>query len=155
MPNERNGLTHLTGTKEGFDMRLKTTGRSAVAAMIDVARHEEFGPVPLPDIVSRQQVSLSHLEQIFRLLRRHDLVISVRGPGGGYKLNPNNPAISVADIIDAVENTQKEVTTQPTSPAQAIAQDLWDSMDAKAFDFLQSVKLRSLMLEQLPKGIQK
>jgi Rrf2 family iron-sulfur cluster assembly transcriptional regulator len=135
-------------------MRLSTKGRFAVTAMIDIALHENFAPVSLSDIALRQQVSLSYLEQIFSLLRHRGLVASIRGPGGGYRLNRNTDAISVADIIGAVEDTpKKNVKTQPSSSVQDMAQDLWDSMDAKVFEFMQSVTLRSLVLDQLAKGI--
>jgi Rrf2 family iron-sulfur cluster assembly transcriptional regulator len=139
--------------KEGFKMRMSTKGRFAVTAMVDVALHEKFAPVSLSDIAVRQQVSLSYLEQIFSALRHRDLVASVRGPGGGYRLNHSTDAITVADIISAVENTPKRIKIQTPSAMQDMTQDLWDSMDAKVFDFMQSVTLRSLVLEQLAKGV--
>lgn len=121
--------------------------------MIDVALHENFAPVSLTDIAARQQVSLSYLEQIFSILRHHGLVTSVRGPGGGYRLNRDTNVITVADIIGAVEDTPKKVAVQPPSAFQDMAQDLWTSMDAKVFEFMQSVTLRRLVLEQLAKGV--
>ena len=68
-------------------MRLTTKGRYAVTAMLDLALHAENGPVSLAHISGRQDISLSYLEQLFAKLRRNDLVSSVRGPGGGYKLS--------------------------------------------------------------------
>jgi Rrf2 family iron-sulfur cluster assembly transcriptional regulator len=127
-------------------------GRFAVTAIIDVALHEKFAPVSLTDIALRQQVSLSYLEQIFSLLRRHDLVASVRGPRGGYRLNRNADTIMVADIIGAVEAAPKGVKRQSTCASQSADQDLWNSVDGKVLDFLQSVTLSSLALEQLAKG---
>lgn len=134
-------------------MRLSTKGRFAVTAMIDVALREKLGPVPLSDIVLRQQISLSYLEQIFSNLRQQGLVTSTRGPGGGYTLCRGTEAITVADIISAVENAPPKVNTQRTLVAQNMAQDLWDSMNAKVFDLMQSVTLHSLVLEQLAKGV--
>ena len=64
-------------------MRLTTKGRFAVTAMIDLALREKSGPVALGAISTRQQISLSYLEQLFGRLRRQDLVGSTRGPGGG------------------------------------------------------------------------
>jgi Rrf2 family iron-sulfur cluster assembly transcriptional regulator len=122
--------------------------------MIDIALHENFSPVSLSDVALRQKVSLSYLEQIFSLLRHHGLVTSVRGPGGGYRLNRHTDAISVADIVGAVEDTAKELKMHPRPAVHDMAQDLWDSVDAKVFDFMQSVTLRSLVLKQLAKGIQ-
>lgn len=68
-------------------MRLTTKGRYAVTAMLDLALHGSSGPVSLADISGRQDISLSYLEQLFAKLRRNDLVTSVRGPGGGYRLS--------------------------------------------------------------------
>ena len=85
-------------------MRLSTKGRFAVTAMIDVALREKLGPVPLSDIAARQQISLSYLEQMFSKLRQQGLVDSTRGPGGGYALGHRADAITVADIIGAVED---------------------------------------------------
>lgn len=134
-------------------MRLSTKGRFAVTAMIDVALREKQGPVPLSDISVRQQISLSYLEQMFSKLRQQGLVRSTRGPGGGYTLGHRTDAITVADIICAVEDAVPEVKPAETSATKDMAQDLWDSMNAKVFEFMQSVTLRSLVLEQLAKGV--
>jgi len=84
-------------------MRLTTKGRFAVTAMIDVALYGGEGPVTLAAISERQRISLSYLEQLFGKLRRHGIVDSVRGPGGGYTLSREPNLLSVADIILAVD----------------------------------------------------
>jgi Rrf2 family protein len=84
-------------------MRLTTKGRFAVTAMIDLALRQSSGPVTLAAISQRQQISLSYLEQLFGKLRRHDLVESTRGPGGGYTLGRKPSEITVADIIVSVD----------------------------------------------------
>ncbi len=75
-------------------MRLTTKGRFAVTAMMDLAMRNSNGPITLADISERQQISLSYLEQLFGRLRRHGLVSSVRGPGGGYRLAKALPQIT-------------------------------------------------------------
>ena len=67
-------------------MRLTTKGRYAVTAMIDLTLHAKNKPISLAEISGRQSISLSYLEQLFSKLRQSGLVISVRGPGGGYRL---------------------------------------------------------------------
>ena len=72
-------------------MRLSTKGRYAVMAMADLARNGRDGSglaraVSLAEIATRQEISLSYLEQLFARLRKSGLVSSVRGPGGGYRL---------------------------------------------------------------------
>src|SRR6185503_18878293 len=84
-------------------MRLTTKGRFAVTAMVDLALHDSGGPVTLAEISERQRISLSYLEQLFGKLRRHALVASVRGPGGGYCLAKPLEGVSVADIVHAVD----------------------------------------------------
>ncbi len=84
-------------------MRLTTKGRFAVTAMIDLGLRSHAGPVALAAISQRQQISLSYLEQLFGKLRRHELVESTRGPGGGYSLGRSAAEITVADIIVAVD----------------------------------------------------
>ena len=69
-------------------MRLTTKGRYAVMAMVDLAMHSDGKPIALADIATRQEISLSYLEQLFAKLRRGSQVKSVRGPGGGYTLAP-------------------------------------------------------------------
>ncbi|MBU1834091.1 MAG: Rrf2 family transcriptional regulator, partial [Gammaproteobacteria bacterium] len=68
-------------------MRLTTKGRYAVTAMLDLALYGDRGPISLADVSGRQDISLSYLEQLFAKLRRKDLVCSIRGPGGGYRLS--------------------------------------------------------------------
>ena len=88
-------------------MRLTTKGRFAVTAMIDLALRQHAGPVTLAGISERQKISLSYLEQLFGKLRRRQLVSSVRGPGGGYNLAKPLEAVSVSDIIHAVETDRR------------------------------------------------
>ena len=103
-------------------MRLTTKGRFAVTAMIDLALREHSGPVALAAISSRQQISLSYLEQLFGKLRRHELVESTRGPGGGYSLGRGAADITVADIIVAVdEQIAKGVSIEEHPVKRAIS----------------------------------
>ncbi|MGH8513788.1 MAG: Rrf2 family transcriptional regulator, partial [Gammaproteobacteria bacterium] len=82
-------------------MRLTTKGRYAVTAMLDLAIHEDRGPIALADISLRQGISLSYLEQLFARLRKSGLVKSARGPGGGYRLGRTAQNISVAEVIQS------------------------------------------------------
>ena len=86
-------------------MKLTSKGRYAVTAILDLALHERSGPVPLPHIARRQDISLSYLEQLFTRLRKQGLVDSTPGPGGGYSLRRPAAGITVAEIIAAVDDT--------------------------------------------------
>ena len=135
-------------------MRLSTKRRFAVTAMIDVGLRENAGPVSLADIAARHQISLSYLEQLFSKLRQRGLVESTRGPGGGYSLARGAEAISVADIIGAVEGPSgTEKTDGLEDGAAAMTAELWATLNAKMIAHLQSITLRSLVSEQRARGV--
>ncbi len=138
-------------------MRLTTKGRFAVTAMIDLALRQHAGPVTLAGISERQKISLSYLEQLFGKLRRRQLVSSVRGPGGGYCLAKPIETVSVADIIDAVDESLDATQCGGKANCEGEAQpcmthELWTSLNAKMFDYLRSVSLGDLVAQQREKS---
>ena len=130
-------------------MRLTTKGRFAVTAMVDLALHDGSGPVTLAEISSRQKISLSYLEQLFGKLRRHGLVDSVRGPGGGYRLAKDTGLITVSEIILAVDEpidaTQCAGKENCRDEEKCLTHDLWATLNERIFDYLGSVTLRQLV----------
>ena len=130
-------------------MRLTTKGRFAVTAMIDLASREADGPVTLAGIADRQKISLSYLEQLFGKLRRHDLVSSVRGPGGGYRLARDMAEITVADIIVAVDEpldaTQCGGKENCHDAHRCMTHDLWANLNKRMYAYLDSVTLDALV----------
>jgi Rrf2 family iron-sulfur cluster assembly transcriptional regulator len=133
-------------------MRLTTKGRFAVTAMIDVAMHNSGGPVTLAGVSDRQKISLSYLEQLFGKLRRHGLVESVRGPGGGYNLARPANSVSVADIIIAVDEpidaTQCGGKENCQDDKRCMTHELWANLNTHIFSFLRSVSLEQLVRAQ-------
>ncbi|HSV18071.1 MAG TPA: Fe-S cluster assembly transcriptional regulator IscR [Casimicrobiaceae bacterium] len=133
-------------------MRLTTKGRFAVTAMIDVALHGSGGPVTLAAVSERQRISLSYLEQLFGKLRRHGLVDSVRGPGGGYNLARAAGELSVAEIITAVDEpidaTQCGGRENCHDDRRCMTHELWASLNNHIFSFLDSVTLAELVRQQ-------
>ena len=139
-------------------MRLTTKGRFAVTAMIDLGLRQATGPVTLAAISQRQQISLSYLEQLFGKLRRHNLVESTRGPGGGYTLGRKADDITVADIILSVDEPLDATHCGGKENCQGgdsrcMTHDLWASLNAKMVEFLDSVSLQKLVEDQVAKGV--
>jgi Rrf2 family iron-sulfur cluster assembly transcriptional regulator len=134
-------------------MRLTTKGRFAVTAMIDLAMRQQNGPVTLAGISQRQRISLSYLEQLFGKLRRHGLVESTRGPGGGYTLGRPMADISVAAIIFAVDEpidaTSCGGKENCFEDGPCMTHELWTSLNQKMIEFLEGVSLRELVDKQL------
>ena len=133
-------------------MRLTTKGRFAVTAMIDVAMHATEAPVTLAGVSERQKISLSYLEQLFGKLRRHGLVASARGPGGGYRLARPAGELSVADVILAVDEpidaTQCGGKENCLDDRRCMTHELWAGLNAHIFAFLRSVTLEELVRQQ-------
>ncbi len=137
-------------------MRLTTKGRFAVTAMLDLALHASNGPVTLSNIAERQKISLSYLEQLFGKLRRNRIVESVRGPGGGYNLARPAAEVTVADIIQAVEERidsrqcegKQNCLGDAAKRGRCMTHDLWESLNDNVIQFLSGVKLADLVDQQ-------
>lgn len=134
-------------------MKLSTRGRYAVMAMADLASREaRAGPVSLGEIAESQEISLSYLEQLFAKLRKGGLVVSVRGPGGGYRLSRAAGELRVADIILAVDEPISTTRCQAGSPkgctgtsARCLTHDLWEELGRQIHVFLSSVSLADVV----------
>ncbi len=133
-------------------MRMSTKGRYAVNAMIDLALRQSTGPVALAAIGTRQGVSLSYLEQLFARLRQQGMVVSTRGPGGGYTLGRPAEEISVADIVCAVDELAAD-TEGSAQEDNGPSRELWLRLNLVMREQMATVSLHSLVQEQQAKGV--
>ena len=117
-------------------MKLSTKSRYAVTAMMELALNHDAGPVPLVEIAQRQRVSLSYLEQIFARLRSAGLVRGQRGPGGGFRLARPPEAISVGEIVAAVEDPDNA-----HQQLHGVSGQLWGLLSQEIFSFLSGITL--------------
>jgi Rrf2 family iron-sulfur cluster assembly transcriptional regulator len=117
--------------------------------MLDLALHGSNGPISLADISGRQDISLSYLEQLFAKLRRNNLVSSVRGPGGGYRLSRGGHQIFVAEIIDAVNEAVDATGCRGSSDCQqgevCLTHHLWCDLSDQIHGFLSQISLANLV----------
>jgi Rrf2 family iron-sulfur cluster assembly transcriptional regulator len=132
-------------------MLLSTKGRYAVMAMVEVARQSEPKPLSLGDVASRLELSLAYLEQLFMKLRRMGLVQSIRGPGGGYILGREAAAISIGEIMAAVDEPFKMTRCASESETGCVASKrctthfLWDALGAHIEQFLSEATLEDVL----------
>ena len=130
-------------------MRLTTKGRYAVTAMLDLALHQERGPISLSDISKRQGISLSYLEQLFARLRRQGLVVSTRGPGGGYAQSRPAGSIAVGDVVTAVDekvdSTRCGGLSNCHNDERCLTHELWSELSQQIFEFLNGITLGHLV----------
>lgn len=137
-------------------MKLSTKGRYAVMAMVDLARHAQDKSVSLSDIATRQEISLSYLEQLFARLRRAGLIRSARGPGGGYRLVKSSAETRVSEIILAVDEpikatrcTEMGVVGCRADRSKCLTHDLWEELGNQIHNFLDSVSLDDVLKRKL------
>ena len=130
-------------------MKLTSKGRYAVTAMLDLALHADEGPVTLSGISERQGISLSYLEQLFTRLRKHGLVLSTRGPGGGYSLSRAAELIAIADVIMAVDESVDATRCGGLANCQdgsrCLTHDLWTELSDQIHSFLSDITLGQLI----------
>ncbi|MFM7706125.1 MAG: Rrf2 family transcriptional regulator [Rubrivivax sp.] len=132
-------------------MRMSTKGRYAVNAMIDLALRQSTGPVALAAIGARQGVSLSYLEQLFARLRQQGMVVSTRGPGGGYTLGRPAERITVADIVSSVDEPLEAQGEDERS--LGMSRSLWQRLNAAMLEHMATITLASLVQEQKDAGV--
>ena len=138
-------------------MRLSTKGRYAVMAMADLARRQTDAvrAVALADIATRQEISLSYLEQLFARLRRKGLVQSARGPGGGYRLARTAADTSIADIVHAVDEPLRATRCGDRAKGcmlkgeKCLTHELWADLGAHIEGYLASVSLADVISGRL------
>jgi Rrf2 family iron-sulfur cluster assembly transcriptional regulator len=143
-------------------MQISTRARYAVMAMVELACREydaaSPGRVTLAQIAASQQLSLSYLEQLFGRLRRAGLVLSTRGPGGGYRLGRPAARLTVADIVDAVEEPIRAtrctgdggcLRTADGQPAQCRTHVLWSELGQQIRLFLAGITLEDVVEDRV------
>ena len=130
-------------------MRLTTKGRYAVTAMLDIALHRHRGPISVVDISERQGISAAYLEQLLAKLKKQGLLVSVRGPGGGYQLERELDGITVSSIITAVGDGVDATRCHGNGDCQdghmCLTHDLWSDLSGEIDGFLTGISLADLV----------
>jgi Rrf2 family iron-sulfur cluster assembly transcriptional regulator len=137
-------------------MKLSTKGRYAMIALTDLAGQGPARLVSLSEIAERQDISLAYLEQLFVKLRRAELVESVRGPGGGYRLARPVEEIRISEILAAVDETMDALTRGAGASGgsggtreQLLADKLWEQLSANVYVLLHQTRLGDVVKNQL------
>jgi len=128
-------------------MRIPSKGRYAVAALIDMAMNQAKGPLTIAELAERQGISLSYLEQLFAELRSHQLIKGLRGPGGGYVLARDPERISVAQVIEAVE--QRAVYRRPEHEQYHPFQ-VWEGLSERLYKYLDGITIADCVANRWP-----
>lgn len=134
-------------------MRLSTKGRYGLRAMIDLAAYSVNETVSLNSVAERQHISEGYLEQLMAKLKKADLVVSVRGASGGYRLARSPKEISVGDILRALEGNLKAVDCPGITAggcedsASCVTKYVWQRMNESITKTVDEIKLADLIDE--------
>ncbi len=134
-------------------LAFSTKGRYGIKAMYELALHYEDRPVSIRSISERHLIPMPYLEQILLNLKRGKLVKSTRGPRGGYVLARSPDAISLGDIIRALEGPIAlcDCLSSPFDPENLRRMEgcvmalLWKELGRRIEGFLDSFKLSDLI----------
>ncbi len=131
-------------------LRLSTKGQYGVRAMYEIAKGYPDKPLTIKEISDRQDVSIAYLEQILNTLRRADLIISKKGPGGGYLLKKSPDEITISLILNALEGPV--AITSCLDPSEGciridscVTHLLWKALGEQIDAFLKTITLMDLI----------
>lgn len=130
-------------------MHLTTKGKYAVTAMLDMALQDSDKFVTIHQVANRQSIPAPYLEQLFRYLRKADILSSHRGPNGGFKLSKSSKDIKIGEIISAVEKrmdaTQCSGEANCSSGSKCLAHNLWTDLNDQVQSFLMDKSLEDVL----------
>lgn len=123
----------------------------ACRALAQLAKHHDGRTLTrLDDIAQREDISRSFLLQILNDLRRGGLVASARGAAGGYLLARPPDAVTLRDIIEAVEPALLHRSVTSDGESGAAIQAAWARVSADWHHLLEQVTLESISAGQGP-----
>ena len=140
-------------------MRITTKGRYAVRAIVQLAMQGDEKPVSIRKISEIENISAEFLEQIFFKLRKGGIISSVRGPGGGFKLDRKTEEILIAEIFDAVGEGLLLSPCVEDSPqtcermSDCIVNQLWNNSYLHFRGYFEKTTLKDVMTGNFRKSL--
>lgn len=134
-------------------MLISTKGRYALRMLVDLAEHQGSGLVPLKEIAQRQEISEKYLEVILKMLVKNNVLVGVRGKGGGYRLSKSPEQFTVRQILEYAGEDLHPVACMGacsgdcTRMADCRTLPMWQELDKLLFDFFEGKTLASLMAQ--------
>lgn len=132
-------------------MRISTKGRYALRIMLDLAQHTDQGPVALREISERQKITPKYMESIMSLLLRDQLVQSLRGKAGGYKLTKTADKYNLYEILSSAEGGLAPVHCLSMDENECpirqtcLTIPVWEGLHKAIEDYLSGISLQTLI----------
>jgi len=135
-------------------MKISTKGRYALRIMIDLAKHQSDDFVTLKDIANRQEMSEKYLESIIKVLVKNQILVGLRGKGGGYKLTKPLEEYTVWDILNVSED-HLLIVDDSLMHNKSVLNDsdkkilaMWDDLNILISDYFKGISISSLIAEE-------
>ena len=128
-------------------MRISTKGRYAIQMMIDLAEHQNCGYIALKDISNRQNISKKYLEQIIPIFSRSNILKTIRGSQGGYKLARSPEKCTVGEILRLTEGSLLPIDEdfQGVPNGESYMLPIWRGLSDVINEYLDSITLRDII----------
>lgn len=130
-------------------MKISSKGRYAVRVLTYIAQNEKRY-VSLSEIAKKENITIKYLEQVISILLKANLVASLRGSFGGYKLSKLPKEISIAEILEVTGDMPKlapcqkaDVGCPNTKSCSTVG--CWDKLAQIIYDYLRNVTLQNLL----------
>ena len=136
-------------------MMISTKGRYALRVMIDLAENQSENYVSLKDVAKRQNISMKYLEMIVAILNKGNMVKSLRGKAGGYKLAKKPSEYTISEILKLTEGTLAPVMCLEENAKncerakECITLPLWQKLDNVINGYLSSVTLEDVITRNI------
>ena len=135
-------------------MKISTKGRYALRIMIDLAKYHGTDFIPLKDIATRQEISEKYLESIMKLLVKNDILVGLRGKGGGYKLLKTPDEYTVWDIL-RVSEEHLLITDEALLHNKSVLNSsdkhilrMWEELNGLISEYFKGITIASLLAEE-------
>ena len=131
-------------------MLISTKGRYALRVMVDLAEHQGEGYLPLKEIARRQEISEKYLESILKALVQNNILVGLRGKGGGYRLVRPAEQFTVGSIRRLTEGSLAPVACLSQGPrpcprgGECRTLPMWKELDRRVNEYLDSVTVADL-----------
>jgi Rrf2 family protein len=139
-------------------MRLSRRARYALCGIFDLAYNGAGEPVRVQAIGERQGIPFRFLEQIFQDLRRADLVVGKRGPGGGYVLSRRPEEMSLREVVEAIEGPLSSSSDADAASWRESAHRpdfLWGDLSNRMASVLGEIAVSDLCREAVRRSVQR
>lgn len=132
-------------------MMVSTKGRYALRVMIDLAEHQTDDYIPLKEIAARQDISEKYLESIIKSLVKSNMLVGLRGKGGGYRLTRSPEQYTVGEVLRLTEGSLAPVAcleagadSCPRMP-DCRTVSLWRGLDDVVNNYLDGITVADLV----------